>query len=202
MKTYTISKLAETPDWSAVPVLRIDVPYLQTQQDVRAYAQIGYNDNALLLHQWIDVPVIRAQEHGPFGTPCEDSCLEFFFQPVPGDDRYINLEFNFNGCYFLGVGTGLQDLLRLIPEGDANLFSADTRKTETGWEIFYQIPFDFIRRIFPNVKLEAGSEIRANCFACSDLTVPHYYLSWNPVEGEVFTFHQSQSFGFMKLSIT
>ena len=203
MRSYTIHKLQEDLDWQSVPTLSIDTPYLQTGKDVAAYAQIGYTDDALFLHLWMDVPYIRAEECGPYGVPCEDSCLEFFFQPVPGDDRYLNIEFNFNGCYYLGVGTGLQDLMRLVPDGEeANLFSHNCAKTETGWEIFYHIPYNLIRRIFPGAKPEPGMEIRANCFACSDLSESPYYLSWNPIEGEPFTFHYSQSFGLMKFSNT
>lgn len=203
MRSYTIRKLGENSDWQSVPILSIDTPYLQTEKNVAAYAQIGYTDDALLLHMWIDVPHIRAEERGPYGVPCEDSCLEFFFRPVPDDDRYLNIEFNFNGCYYFGVGTGLQDLMRLIPEGEgADLFSHNITKTETGWEIFYRIPYSLIRRIFPNAKTEPGMEIRANCFACSDLSEVPYYLSWNPIEREPFTFHYSQSFGLMKFSNT
>lgn len=202
MRSYTIHKIGENLDWQAVPVLPIDTPYLQTGKDVAAYAQIGYTDDALLLHLWMDVPYIRAEESGPYGVPCEDSCLEFFFQPVPGDDRYLNIEFNFNGCYYLGVGTGLQDLMRIVPDGETDPFSYDSAKTETGWEIFYRIPYSLVRRIFPGAKPEPGMEIRANCFACSDLSEPPYYLSWNPIEQKPFTFHYSQSFGFMKFSNT
>ncbi len=202
MKNYTIHKLGENLDWQAVPVLPIDTPYLQTGKDVAAYAQIGYTDDALFLHLWMDVPYIRAEERGPYGVPCEDSCLEFFFQPVPGDDRYLNIEFNFNGCYYLGVGTGLQDLMRIVPDGETDPFSYISAKTETGWEIFYRIPYSLVHRIFPGAKPEPGMEIRANCFACSDLSEPPYYLSWNPIEQKPFTFHYSQSFGLMKFSNT
>ena len=199
MRNYTIHRVDENPDWQSLPVLNIDVPYLQTAKDVSAYAQIGYSDHALYLHLWMDAPYVRAEEQGPYGMPCEDSCLEFFFQPVPGDDRYLNVEFNLNGCYYFGVGTDVHNLMRLIPETDgADMFSHSVRQTETGWEIFYCIPYSLIRRIFPNAKPEPGMEMRANCFACSDLSEPYYYYSWNPIKGEPFTFHRKESFGLMK----
>ncbi len=199
MNSYTITHVTDKPDWSSVPVLAMQTKYLQTQDNVKAFAQICYGSDALLLHLWAQVPEIRAVESGPIGVPCEDSCLEFFFQPVFGDPRYINLEFNFNGCFYLGMGTCIADLLRLIPDSDAEaIFAPVIRETDGGWEIFYQIPYDFIRRIFPEFEATPGSEIRANCYACSDLTQPHYYLSWNPVTEEPFTFHRSNCFGVMK----
>jgi len=199
MKQYTLSYISGSPDWAKLPVLEIDNPYLETKDNVAAFGQIGYSDDAFLVHLWAEVPEIRAVEYGPVGVPCEDSCLEFFFQPVEGDPRYINLEFNINKCFYFGFGTGIHDLIRLVPEEDLLLqFKPETKKTDKGWEIFYQIPYSLIRRLFPNFEAKAGESIRANCFACSDLTVPHYYLSWNRVTTDPFTFHQSDCFGVMK----
>lgn len=201
MKNYTITRVSGAPDWSRIPAVSMETKYLQTPDNVAAFSQICYDDEGILVHLWIDVPEIRAVETGPYGMPCEDSCLEFFFQPVAGDSRYINLEYNFNGCYYLGLGTGLDDLLRLLPDSDADtLFSPDIHRTETGWEIFYKIPYSFIRRLFPDFAVAAGKTIRANCYACSDLTVPHYYLSWSPVTTDPFTFHRSNCFGIMTFS--
>ena len=130
--------------------------------------------------------------------PCEDSCLEFFFQPVAGDPRYINMEFNSKGCLFLGMGTSLEDLIRLLPlEEVPQLFCPEIRMIPGGWEIFYRIPYRFIRQLFPAFAPQPGTQIRANCYACSDLTQPHYYLSWNPVATDSFTFHRSSCFGNM-----
>ena len=199
MNNYTVTHVNEKPDWSKIPWLSMETKYLQTTDDVKASAQICYDADALLVHLKARVGEIRAVENGPVGMPCEDSCLEFFFQPVAGDSRYINLEFNFNGCFYLGMGTCIDDLIRLLPDSDANeIFYPDIRKTDDGWEIFYKIPYAFIRRLFPGFAPAPGSEMRANCYACSDLTVPHYYLSWNPVTEEPFTFHRSSCFGVMK----
>ena len=198
MKQYTITRVSSKPDWEQIPTLTMEEKYLQTTDYVAAKAQICYDDTGILVHLRAFVPEIRAVENGPYGMPCEDSCLEFFFQPVPGDDRYINLEFNFNGCYYLGTGTGLSDLMRLLPDANAeNIFGHEIKKTDDGWEIFYKISYDFICRLFPNFKVISGMEIRANCYACSDLTVPHYYLSWSRVSTDPFTYHNSSCFGTM-----
>ena len=198
MIQYTIKRVCGTPDWSQIPTLAMQEKYLQTPDNVAATAQICYDDTGILVHLRAYVPEIRAVEKGPCGMPCEDSCLEFFFQPVPGDPRYMNLEFNFNGCYYFGTGTGLSDLMRLLPEANAeNLFGQDIRKTSDGWEIFYKIPNEVIRRLFPNFAIKSGMQIGANCYACSDLTVPLYYLSWSRVTENPFTFHNSSCYGTM-----
>lgn len=198
MKCYPIKRFCDGPDWQQIPVLSIDTPYLRTRSNVRSYAQIGYTAEALFLHLWIDVPQVRAVETGPIGIPCKDSCLEFFFQPVNGDPRYINVEFNSNGCIYLGMGTCIQDLIRLLPEKDIDsIFEPEIQRTENGWEIYYRIPYFFVRQLFPQFVVTPGDTIRANCFACSDLSQPHYYLSWNPITEEPFTFHHSRCFGSM-----
>ena len=199
MRSYTIKRFQNKPDWPNVPVLPIDTAYLQTPSDVQAYAQIGYTADALLLHLWIDVAQVRAVETGPIGMPCKDSCLEFFFQPVNGDPRYINVEFNPNGCVYLGIGTCIQDLIRMLPEnGIQAIFDPQIQQTQSGWEIYYRIPYGFVRRLFPAFTIAPGHTIHANCFACSDLSQPHYYLSWNPITAAPFTFHHSSCFGAMK----
>ncbi len=195
MKHYVVKKIKNTPDWENIPTLKIDTPYCGTE-GVSAGAQVCYGQDAFHLRLWADVPELRAEEQGRTGVPCSDSCLEFFFQPVPGDRRYINLEFNYNGCYFLGTGTCVKDLLRLLPEENwEDFFSANIQKTTDGWEICYQIPYDFIRQIFPDFAPRSGAVFRGNCYACSDLTQPPYYLSWSPVLESDFTFHRSECFG-------
>ena len=198
MMHYTITPVKGQPDWSTVPVLSMDKKYLQTPDHICAFAQVCYDETGLLLHLTAVVPEIRAVETGPMGSPCEDSCLEFFFQPVAADGRYINLEFNINGCYYLGIGSGIDDLMRLLPDSGANtLFNPDIRKTDAGWEIYYKIPYEFIRRLFPAFEAKPGVSIGANCYACSDLTVPCYYLSWSAVTTDPFTFHRPSCFGTM-----
>lgn len=196
MNSYDLKKVQGTPDWSSIPTLDIANRYLETPDDITACAQICYNNEALLIHLSTVEKDIRAVEKGPLGAPCEDSCLEFFFCPMDGDPRYFNLEFNINGCLFLGFGKSIDDLVRLIIEPD-EIFAPKIKKTENGWEIFYSIPYSFIRLFFPDFEARNGKSIRANCFKCADFSTPPHYMSWNKVVGEPFTFHKSHCFGVM-----
>ena len=196
MKNYTVTRAEGAPNWDAIERVTMECRYHQTSEHIRAHAQLAWTEETLLVHLQAEVPYIRAEEYGPAGVPCEDSCLEFFFCPVPGDPHYFNIEYNYNGCMYLGYGTGLQDLIRLIPDGGAEeIFCPEVRRIEGGWEIFYRIPYDFIRRMMPQARLTGGQIIRGNFYACSDLTEPPYYLSWNEVREDPFTFHRSECFG-------
>lgn len=198
MKQYEIKLTSGEADWNEIPVLSIDCEYPGNPDGIRAFAQICYDESALKLHLWTTESETRAVETGTLGSPCEDSCLEFFFCPMENDNRYFNIEFNSNACLFLGFGSSVDNLVRLLPEEGISLFSPDIKTYENGWEIFYKIPFEFIRRFFPDFKAISGKIIRANCYKCSDLGNYPHYLSWSKVSTNPFTFHNPKCFGEMK----
>lgn len=199
MKTYEIKRMAVGSDWSDKPIIDIDTPYLETPDTVKAWAQLAYDDEAILVRLLTEEYQHRATETGPVGKPYEDCCLEFFFSPMEGDVRYFNFENNAIGCFYLGFGSGLHDAVRLIPDGSdgKDIFERRVRHFDGGWEIEYKFPYSFIKRFFPDFKVFEGKKIRANCYKCADLTEPPHYLSWNPVSTENFTFHKPQCFGEM-----
>jgi len=192
MRTYTMTPVKGSPDWAAVPALSIDTQLWGTRTDITAQAQLCYDADALHIRLSAVEANIRAEEEGPLGAPCQDSCLEFFFCPVEGDKRYFNIEFSPTGCYYLGFGSDRYDLVRLIPE--EAVFAPQILRTETGWQITYSVPFSFIRRFFPAFSPEKGKCIRANFYTCGDLTVNEHYLSWNPVQQEQPDYHLSAWF--------
>lgn len=200
MKTYTITKVSGTPDWSAIPALEITETYKHTLEEtpVRAWTQVAYNDEALLIRQRALEPVLRKELTGLLDEICEDSCLEFFCCPMEGDLRYFNLEYNPNCCRYLGYGSGIDDLIRLVPEEDNDEFRPAVTEFDGGWELTYQIPYHFIRRFFPDFKPEAGKEMRANCYKCGGLTQNPHSMSWSRVATDRRCyFHQPEAFGLM-----
>ncbi|MBO4991831.1 MAG: hypothetical protein J6E42_06720, partial [Firmicutes bacterium] len=127
-----------------------------------------------------------------------DSCMEFFFSPE-GDDRYLNVELNPNGCSFIGIGTGRADRVRITLEQEAEVLRAQTARTPDGWELTYRLPLTFLRVLYPALSLTPGTVLRANCYKCGDLTLEPHYLSWNPVTSAKPDFHRPCDFGRMVL---
>lgn len=198
MKTYTVKKVSGNPDWSAVPALAIDTLYRNPAPQIKATAQVGYSEEALHVRLTLEAPVLRAVEEGLYGMPCEDSCLEFFFSPMEGDVRYLNFEFNANKCLYLGLGSCIEDLVRLIPDQPLeDVFAPRSVVRENGFEITYQVPYSFVRRFFPSFSPASGKTMRANFFTCADNTEPPHYLCWSPVvtRPEPRTFHWPYDFG-------
>lgn len=201
MKTYTMTKVSGQPDWSKIPVLNIDEKYKVPEggTPVQAWAQVAYNDEALLIHLWAVEPVLRKELTGLLDPICQDSCLEFFFSPMEGDSRYFNIEFNPNCCRYLGFGPNIANLVRLVPEENNDQFCPKVIETEDGWDLTYQIPYHFIRRFFPEFDPAPGKAIRANCYKCGDKTENLHWLTWCPVKPLPTggSFHQPAAFGRM-----
>ena len=195
MREYTIVKKGAALDWQQVPALEIDNLLWTEKSDIQAKAQLCYDEKAIYVHLSAVEKYIRAEHTSVTGMPCEDSCLEFFFSPYEGDERYFNIEYNPNCCMYLGMGTNVETLVRMLPEVEP--FHPEARRTEVGWEIFYTIPLSFINMFFPDFRLESGRKMRANCFKCGDLTVNPHFFSWNAVTSETPAFHRPCDFGLM-----
>lgn len=201
MKQYSVARVDSAPVWEDIDVAEINIPYLETGDDIKAFGQLAFDDERIYVHLYAIESDILANHTGPLGSPCEDSCLEFFFCPIEDDTRYFNIEFNTNKCVYLGIGSNVDNLVRLIPEKDVlETLSPEVEYTEGGWEITYSIPYEFVRQFFPNFTTPAGKSLRANFYKCADLTNPPHYLSWNEIVGEPFTFHKQHCFGQIKFS--
>ena len=197
-KIATIVRKPNTFDWCNIPVIPIDEHLETPQVEIEATAQICYDDEALYVRLEAKEREIRAEYTGPLDMPSQDSCLEFFFCPMAGDIRYFNIEFNLNCCLYLGIGSCLQDLVRLFPQ-TGDVLCPKAKRLEDGWEIIYKIPADFIRRFFPDFQLKSGKVIRANFYKCGELTVREHELCWNRLAEGEHDFHRSCDFGVLEL---
>lgn len=194
MRSYIITKKNEELDWSKVPALAIDSCLWLPDAGITAQAQLCYDAESIYVRLHAKEANIRAEETGAIGMPCVDSCMEFFFCPMPENKTYFNIEMNPNCCMYLGIGTDRYDLIRLL-QHDENPFAAESARTDDGWQLTYRIPVTFIQRFFPEFRAESGSMMCGNFYKCGDYTAQEHYYSWNPVETETPDFHQSAYFG-------
>lgn len=188
-----------SPDCTEAVKLPIDTLLWTDSCDISAYAELCYTDDALFVRLTANERHVRAEEAGLLGMPCLDSCLEFFFSPEAGDGRYFNIEFNPNGCVYLGIGTGRTDATRLVLYDLDDVLCPRITRFSGGWSVEYRVPFAFIRRFFPKFGAVTGKTMRANLYKCGDLTEKPHYLSWNPVEVQDPDFHLSEWFGTLIL---
>lgn len=193
MREYTIVRTNGAVDWANVPTLPIDALLWSPPVDITASAQLCYDDSAIYIRMSAVEAHIRAEETDRLGSPCLDSCLEFFFCPIPGDERYFNFEYNPNACLCFGFGGACRVRLVVSPE----LLNPKVTMTADGWNIEYKIPLVLIQQFVPEFQAVSGKSIRANCYKCGNLTVQRHYFSWNPVELPKPSFHCPPHFGIM-----
>lgn len=193
MKEYTFTRCNGMPDWKTVPAVQINELHHTEPTDITAQAQVCYDNDALYVHFSAKEKDIRAQLYGPLEEVCEDSCLEFFFAPIAGDRRYMNIECNFNGAMYLGFGSGPSDLIRLIPEN--KIIDPAICKTKDGWEITYTVPYSYIRQFFPEFNPCSGYTTRANFYKCAEKAEPPHFLCWSLVVDRPWSFHNYDRFG-------
>ncbi|MBE6933811.1 MAG: hypothetical protein E7462_01985 [Ruminococcaceae bacterium] len=196
MKSYTLKKVNGAPNWAEIPTLQMDVVY--NPADVSAWGQLCWDDTGIYVHLQAREANIRDEVRDLLGGICEDSCLEFFIRPTEAMS-YFNIEFN-PGCnVYLGFATSRHDIVRLIPKDHMELLQPHANRTEDGWEIFYHIPFTFIRRFFPDFTPREGWQFYGNCYKCGDATAHPHHFAWNEVQPGVLDFHCPAYFGRMIL---
>lgn len=195
MQTYRITRWNAISGFDGTPPLSIDCLQWSPPVDVRAEARLCWDETAIYVSLSAYEKHIRATHFGRTDMVCEDSCLEFFLRPNEDDLRYFNFEFNKNCALYLGFGSGMHDLVRLLPDDADALFAPCAADLPGGWEIRYRVPASFIARFFPGFTLEAGRKLRGNCYKCGDLTVTPHYLSWNPMRCDAPAFHRPEDFG-------
>ena len=191
MKQYTIK--AEKPDTAHIDCYawQEDYPTVLT-----AGAQVSYDQNALWVHLFAQETNLRIATKKPNEMVCEDSCLEFFFTPMPEkDSRYFNFEFNPAGNYWLSIGDG-RGARECMELSDFPFnFCVKTQVDAAGWAVSFCVPYGFILQFFPDFVAAPGRVMRGNFYKCGDLTDHVHFGSWAPVGTPTPDFHQPEFFG-------
>lgn len=198
METYEMIRCENAPDWSLVPPLRAGNIEWTEDYGIRMTQKTCYTSEALFVQQTAEEQRIRAEHREMPAAVCEDSCMEFFLMPE-GETRYLNFEWNLNGCLHLGIHTRDGDGIQLLPKEPGILFSFCSGRTGDGWQIEYCIPLAFLRLFYPTLTLKAGTAFRANCYKCGDLTEHPHFLAWNKNSSATPNFHRAEDFGRMLL---
>ena len=115
--------------------------------------------------------------------------MEFFFSPDADDEKYFNFEINPNGTLLLFV-CNRRITMTPVPE-ETELFNIESIVTSDGWELYYKIPFSFMKKYFNKI----SPVMRANFYKCGEKTNIEHYACWNKLPEDVFDFHTPQFFG-------
>jgi len=178
----------------------------QSDYTPRAEAYVAVSEDALrvCLTAWGEK--MRAEGGARNDMVCLDSCLEFFFAPIPGSLAYFNFEFNPHGTMYVGFSpAGTRESSEKITDAPDNAyFRVETRQTlgrgaDSRWQVGFDIPFAFIRRFVPGFDIYRNGGIRGNFYKCGDKTEIPHWGSWNLIGTEGPDFHRPEYFGEISL---
>lgn len=181
------------PDWDTVPVVELKHMNWVEPCAIQAKAQACHDGENLWVRMEAEESAIRATLTGKLDQVCDDSCLEFFFAPLPEDDRYFNFEWNPLGTLYLGFGAARPTRVRQITKKPEELFNPKPFRTEKGWGIEFKIPASYVGLYIPGYRFEG--EAACNFYKCGDRTEKLHYLAWSPLSSSTPDYHRRQDFG-------
>ena len=191
-KLQYLVRRVQTPDWQTVPAVELRHTGWLPPCPISARGQACHDGHTLFLRMEAREAVPRATLTGPLEQVCDDSCLEFFIAPAPGDARYLNFECNPLGTLYLGFGALRATRVRQIVR-DPGMFQIHPFPLEGGWGVTLAIPGDFIRVYLP--EFDFSGEAAGNFYKCGDKTATPHYLAWSPLSCDTPDFHRRQDFG-------
>ena len=208
MKDYVLRKIDEEQAggdalWNRIDKAHIDVyPWDVNGYRPVAYARAFYTDSRIHVQLTAEEDTVMATHVARDRSVCNDSCLEFFFNPDPEHgSAYLNFEFNPIGTFLLESGlAGQRTFLKAVPDALFAIRHSHDRagisqKTNGSWRIAFSIPHDLIKTYYPHYQAFSGAKITGNFYKCGDSAAFPHYGCWNLVGTETPNFHKPEYFG-------
>ena len=166
--------------------------------DVRFAA--AHTSDAVLLHFKVREQSVLAHCSSDRESVWQDSCVEFFLSPEPGDGLYYNFEFNCIGRLYCCVGPD-RNSRQFLPE---SAYAAIKRASSLGetafeerlgeceWDLSAIVPVSCLVR--HDIASLDGLQMSGNFYKCGDhLSVPHF-VSYAPINVPKPDFHRPDCF--------
>ena len=166
--------------------------------DVRFAA--AHTSDAVLLHFKVREQSVLAHCSSDRESVWQDSCVEFFLSPEPGDGLYYNFEFNCIGRMYACVGPD-RNSRQFLPE---SAYAAIKRASSLGetafeerlgeceWDLSAIVPVSCLVR--HDIASLDGLQMSGNFYKCGDhLSVPHF-VSYAPINVPKPDFHRPDCF--------
>ena len=170
-----------------------------------------YDETALYLQYQVEDRDITSRTTELNGSVHEDSCVEFFATPLPGENaRYLNFEANACGTFKMGwmePGWAVRGIGReLISEDLAETVTVATSEPgptrepaadDESWWLAAAVPFETLSELTGlDLAPSSGDRWRANFHRTGVATVSQE-ASWNPIGTEDKQFHSPGHFGWI-----
>ena len=178
-------------------IMHVDWPDLFPYRPMTGFSA-AYSDTGLYIDFLVRCNYLRAENYLPQSPVSEDSCVEFFVEPLPGGP-YWNFEFNCIGTVNASRRTGRHSPTRLTEAEIGRILrvaSCGTRPFREleglfTWNLMVAIPLDLMGLDPANLP----DRVRGNFYKCASATSEPHYLSWQPIHTERPDFHRPEFFG-------
>ncbi|NKI26614.1 hypothetical protein HCG49_08565 [Arenibacter sp. 6A1] len=163
--------------------------------------RIACANNNMILKFYVTEEHVLARTTETNGPVHQDSCVEFFFDPLK-DGRYYNFEVNAIGTVHLAYGPGRSDRQLIAPatieqhiqvESSLGTSVFEAEGGQYFWELFLVIPASILVH-HPNIQLK-GLAAKANFYKCGDHTSKPHFLSYYPIHTAAPDYHRPEFFG-------
>jgi len=207
-KVYYIRKVVSDSEekegfWDFIQPLFInDFPWNKEACNIEAEVRLAYTDTELRVKFVVKESEIKADYFQINDPVYKDSCVEFFLNPDPQNDkRYINFECNAIGVFLLQIGEG-QENRCFISEYNEEFFKIKTSVNRENrnnyekeyWQVEYSIPFTFLEIFYGSLMIKSGYWITGNFYKCGDETKKPHYGCCYPIVNAVPNFHKPEYF--------
>lgn len=198
---YRSSIFFDFPHWEDVPLGKIDSFHWENENPFRpaSYAQLcGVLHKGLYARLWSYEENPRCVNTKRDEPVYEDSCLEFFLQPVSENPAYINFEMNCNGVYLSQYGEKRENRVFLKEfcslEPTISCFQV-TENGKAAWGVEIFLSEALISEIYKTDYALSPCEFSGNFYKCGDKTPKPHYGAMFPAGSMQLGFHNPSCFG-------
>ena len=217
MPTYTIRRTPTPPEftgqwdgpvWNQAETLSVN-SFHPAGSDHKPGVTVRalYDAKGIYVHFKVQDRYVRSIHTKSLDPVCQDSCVEFFFQPKP-NTGYLNVEGNAGGtflCYFIEdhrrTPTGFEKYRPIDPSWFSHIRAYHSLPavvepeitTPVEWKLEYFVPFALIEAYVGPLGPIPGQTWQANFYKCGDNTSHPHWGAWAPI-GDELNFHQPSRF--------
>lgn len=160
---------------------------------------IGYSLDGIYIKFDVHGSMLRAIYTNDHDPVYEDSCVEFFCKK-PGDDYYMNFEFNCIGTCLAKKRASKTEIIYSFSPEEMQLIERYSSLSHRAfkemegmftWDLVVKIPFSLLGFN----EGEIPDKLLVNFYKCADGTESPHYLSWAPIQTPTPDFHRPEFFG-------
>lgn len=218
MDSYTINKVVTLPDfnpedpiWGQANAQNMSYFHEKSAQDFQpeVTVRVLHNGDDIMVYFDVQDKYVRIVHAAINTMVCEDSCVEFFLQPVDLAKGYINIEANAGGVIhsshirnWTRAPGGFSDfnyiskdeIRRITTKGNLPAQIDPEDPNLTHWWMIFRVPRAYLENVFGPLGTFSGQTWRGNFFKCADCSSRPHWGSLMPI-GPELNFHLPQNFG-------